>query len=164
MSTFSTFVALRRSAGQTLALLLWCPFRESPFALIALLTQVVMHIIWAWSASVMETNPVVIGLFLDYNADFVLLPLVIAVGIVLRRITVNGIVKDTWSVLIGAVVGELLGCAAAQPFGSTLDFTMHCAFAAIHSGVCVPIVVTMICLKKWTQRDSDGGGAGRSVT
>jgi hypothetical protein len=163
-TAFPTFALFGRRARHAIVWLWWYPFRDSRFAILALLAQTAIHILWAGSAKFSETHPVWNRVFNTYNVDVVGLPIVIGVSLTVFRLRVESIRRDTWAFIVGALVGEQLGFVAVRPIGTGLDFTMHCAFAALHLAVCIPIVFTMICLKKWTQRDSDERGSGRSAT
>jgi len=146
MDSFPTFKKWQNSVETLLLNVFWRPLSESHWAWIALCSQLAMHVIWAVSFRLSETYHVLIDLFLAYKVQFSLTPAVIAFSVIALRIPVHSPVNDTWRVTLGLLSGEALGWAVGYPLGSNTGFTMHCALAAVHLAVIVPIVMMLFSL------------------
>lgn len=162
MDSFPTFKKWQNSAGTLLFNVIWRPLGESRWTWIALCSQFTMYVIWAVSFRLSETHHVLIDLFLAYNVQFFLTPVVIAISMIALRIPVRSPVKDTWHVTLGLIAGEALGFAVGYPLGSNIDFTMHCALAAVHLAVIIPMTVMLFSLACLARRLAGSRRSSRS--
>lgn len=121
-------------------------FKESPWLPIAMCGPIVLHVAWYSAYLLKDTIPVLLDVFLDYWLMLFTTPVIIAVCLVVFRVPVRSIVRDTGAVAVGFVVGDVIAFVLMLPTDTDLNSTYHFSFGAYFLAVCIPAAAVMFSL------------------
>ena len=127
-------------------------FWESPWGAIAMSGPTVVHVCWYSAYLLKNASPILIEVFNHYCIMIFITPAIIAVCLVVFRVPVRSIARDTGAVAMGFVVGDVIAFALMRAFvlmlpaDSDINFAIHVSFGAIFMAVCVPAAVVMFSL------------------
>lgn len=124
-------------------------FNESPWGAIAMCGPIVMQIYWEVAYLRRDTTPVLLELIdvlFSYGLLFLTTPVIIAVCLVVFRVPVRSIAKDTGAVAVGFAVGDVLAFVLLPSTDGSFDSAYHFSFGAYFMAVCVPAAAVMFSL------------------
>lgn len=138
-------------------------FNESPWAPIAMCGPILVHVYWYSAYLRRDTIPALfelIDVLFPYGLLFLTTPVMIAIGLVVFRVPVRSIAKDTGAVAVGFVVGDVIAFVLMLPTDTDLNSTYHFSFGVYFMAVCIPAAAVMFSLAVAFKRSKSGPQTG----
>ncbi len=127
-------------------------FKVSPWFPIAMCGPIFLHVVWYSAYLLRDSIPALIEGFLDYEFMFWTVPLIIAVCLVVFRVPVRSIARDTGAVAVGFVVGDVIAFVLMLPTDTDLSSACHFSFGALFMAVCISAAAVMFSLARTFRR------------
>lgn len=131
-------------------------FKVSRWGPIAVCGPIVVHVYWYSAYLLRDTIPALLEVFFDYELAFFVTPVMIAVCLMVFRVPVRSIARDTGAVAVGFVVGDVIAFLLMIPTNTDIGSALHFSFGAVFMAVCIPAAAVMFSLAVAFKRGSKG--------